>query len=119
LTWQGNLTPTPLSATYAVEVTYRLRESPRVRVVDPPIQHREGRSPPHLYEGHLLCLYLPDSGEWDAGMQLAKTVLPWASEWLLHYEVWLATGDWHGGGVHPQGGKAPPWPRARGSAQPA
>lgn len=37
-------------------------------------------------------------------MLLAKTILPWTAEWLLHYEVWLVTGEWVGGGVHPNGG---------------
>ena len=33
-------------------------------------------------------------------MYLAETILPWASEWLAHYEGWLYTGEWKGGGVH-------------------
>jgi hypothetical protein len=31
-------------------------------------------------------------------MLLATTVLLWAAEWLMHYELWLVTGQWHGGG---------------------
>jgi hypothetical protein len=34
-------------------------------------------------------------------MSLAKAIVPWTSEWLLHYEIWLATGDWRGSGIHP------------------
>ena len=34
-------------------------------------------------------------------MNIAETIIPWASEWLLHYEIWLATGEWQGGGIHP------------------
>ena len=34
-------------------------------------------------------------------MQLATTIVPWCSEWLFYYELWLATGEWLGGGVHP------------------
>ena len=26
----------------------------------------------------------------------------WAAEWLFFYEVWLATGMWLGGGLHPE-----------------
>ncbi|AOY73993.1 hypothetical protein ARZXY2_4494 (plasmid) [Arthrobacter sp. ZXY-2] len=29
-------------------------------------------------------------------MLLVDTTLPWASEWLLHYEVWKGTGIWFG-----------------------
>jgi len=31
---------------------------------------------------------------------LSNSVALWISEWLLHYEIWLITGEWHGGGVH-------------------
>lgn len=34
-------------------------------------------------------------------MWLVDSVLLWASLWLFFYEVWLATGDWLGGGEHP------------------
>jgi hypothetical protein len=27
-----------------------------------------------------------------------NTILPWISEWLFFYELWLFTGDWLGGG---------------------
>jgi hypothetical protein len=33
-------------------------------------------------------------------MPIIDTIIPWTSEWLLHYECWLATGKWHGGGIH-------------------
>lgn len=34
-------------------------------------------------------------------MLLSTTVVPWTAEWLIHYEVWLATGQWTGGGHAP------------------
>ena len=38
--------------------------------------------------------------EIDASQFIADTIIPWTSEWLLHYEIWVATGIWHGGGIH-------------------
>lgn len=35
-------------------------------------------------------------------MYLNATIIPWTSEWLFNYEVWLATGEWRGGGMHPR-----------------
>ena len=32
---------------------------------------------------------------------LSKTIVPWTVEWLYFYELWLATGEWYGGGDHP------------------
>jgi hypothetical protein len=74
---------------------------PEVRLVHPRLQTRDGERCPHLYPGGVLCLYLPGAFEWTREMQLVGTVVPWISEWLAHYEVWLATGVWTGGGVHP------------------
>jgi hypothetical protein len=34
-------------------------------------------------------------------MSIADTVLPWTTEWLYHYEIWLITGEWTGGGDWP------------------
>jgi hypothetical protein len=92
----------------SLEDVFALTMTPHVTLVDPPLQGRDGRKPPHLYKGDFLCLYLPNSGEWNGQMFLARTIIPWTSEWLLHYEIWLATGEWHGGGIHPPGGKKKP-----------
>ena len=35
-------------------------------------------------------------------MPIADTIIPWTSEWLFFYELWLATGgEWLGEGEHP------------------
>ena len=39
----------------------------------------------------------------------ADTLVPWTIEWLFHYEIWLATGTWCGGGEHPVVGKKRPF----------
>ena len=51
---------------------------------------------PHVYSSGDLCLYLP--GQWKESMLLADTILPWTSQWLLYYELWLITGHWMGSG---------------------
>ena len=101
LTWEGTLTPSALSRCYLVRVRYNLNGSPDVEVLDPALERLEGKKPPHLYKGDKLCLYRPKTGEWDRHMLLSETIIPWTSEWLLHYEIWLATGKWCGGGIHP------------------
>lgn len=75
---------------------------PHVHVVAPELVPRPGERLPHVYPGDELCLYQPKSREWDSSMVLAETIVPWAAEWLLHYEVWMATGEWTGGGEHPK-----------------
>ena len=58
--------------------------------------HPDAHALPHVYPGDQLCLYYP--GEWRHDMLLVATVLPWTAEWLIHYKVWLVTGQWTGGG---------------------
>lgn len=106
LVWRSALTPSPLSRTYTVELRFKVKTSKSldrlsVVVLDPPLRDRQGERPPHLYPGDRLCLYLPRAQEWNPSKLLLDTIVPWTSEWLLHYEVWQATGEWCGGGMHP------------------
>ncbi len=102
LTWLGVLQPTPLSKRYTIKLTYKLNKSPKVKLVKPVLRKKHNKKPPHLYKGDFLCLYVPGIGEWNKNMYLSETIIPWASEWLFHYEIWLSTGDWCGGGIHPK-----------------
>lgn len=99
LAFEAELTPTPTSDSYRIQLTYRLGQPPRVVVVSPKLDKIEDCPLPHTYEGDELCLYLP--GEWNRDDSLADTILPWASEWLANYETWAFTGRWLGGGTHP------------------
>jgi hypothetical protein len=101
LTWESDLTPTPVSDKYHVRLSYSLEAPPLIRVIDPELELPGGKSPPHLYKGGSLCLYLPGAGEWRRSLYLGDVVIPWVAEWLANYEVWLATGEWYGGGVQP------------------
>lgn len=102
--WTGLIQPTERANTYKVRVTYRLGSPPVVDVLEPELKSREpGKPIPHLYKGGHLCLFLPFGFEWDASKLVANTIVPWATLWLHHYEVWRVTGEWLGGGQHPRG----------------
>lgn len=107
LVWEGTVRPTTLSDWYRVRLVYRHGKAPRVWVIKPGLRNRGGSRPEHLYGDGSLCLYYPKYREWNHSMWLARTVVPWACEWFLYYEVWLATGDWRGGGIHPGKPKDP------------
>lgn len=106
LVWVGNLRPTELSASYRVRIVVQRSNSmiPNVFVETPELKDRNGEQVPHLYDRQRakLCLWYPGRGEWAAHMWIADSVLLWAAEWLFFYEVWRATGDWLGGGEHPE-----------------
>ncbi|MEQ1828697.1 MAG: hypothetical protein ABL921_22230 [Pirellula sp.] len=98
----GRLQPTDVSAVYTVQFNQRGGDGPEVRVVEPLLRrNKDGAKIPHMYAQERLCLYLPGSGEWRPTDPIALTIVPWTSLWLYFYEVWHATGDWLGGGVHP------------------
>jgi hypothetical protein len=97
LTSVFELRPTPDTCWFTVKVYYRLGWRPEVHVLHPTLQVRYGADQiPHSFSDSQLCLHL--DGEWQPTMSLADTIVPWTSEWLLYYELWLATGTWQGGG---------------------
>lgn len=104
--WYSKIQPSPLSNVYEIRIDYTYADYPRIYVIDPyPLDRYPGKkSLPHVYstEEQRLCLYYPGIGEWRKDKFIAKTIVPWASEWLLYYELWLSTGIWMGEGLHPK-----------------
>lgn len=104
LTWSCFVTPSPLSSSYKLKLQYVKDKGVKVFVTDPyPLTLAEGKTKlPHVYSTaeQRLCLYYPNGIEWNVGMLYTKTIIPWACEWLYHYELWVATGTWHGGGIY-------------------
>lgn len=73
-----------------------------VFVVEPNIVELKKKIPvPHLYPNGSLCLYYPDYNEWNVADLWAETLIPWTCLWLYFFELWQATGEWMGGGIHP------------------
>ena len=107
IVWNYQLKPTELSSFYSIKLVFD-GISPEVFVVNPnPLQKASGESKlPHVYDQkkQQLCLYWKD---WDRTMPLSKTIVPWIADWLFYYEIWLYTGIWEGGGLHP--GKKKPY----------
>lgn len=104
LTWLGTIHPTPMSLKYDIRVEYTLKRSPRCFVITP-LTTPPNKTLPHVYchKNQRLCLFIGDN--WNSSMSIAHTIIPWASEWLLYYELWVSTRKWLGGGVHPQSPK--------------
>lgn len=97
------LKPTEGSLSYTVKLCCRVGSSKvDVYVVDPKIGRRvNGKPVPHMYSDGTLCLYYPRQREWTIEDDWGDTLIPWISLWLFYYELWLETGEWLGGGKHP------------------
>jgi hypothetical protein len=127
LVWRFSTSPSPLSRLYTARIEYRQEGTPAIFVEVPDLTDLAlGRRLPHVYEQKppRLCLYLPGTGEWHPSLRLDQTIVPWTNLWLFYFEDWLATGEWNGGGMHPDA-TAPrrirrflPRPRSTTNSQP-
>ena len=97
LSWRCRLRPQSITATYLFEIEYRLGEKPIVYISEFRLASEQNlHSVPHHYDAvdddrmHA-CL---DRYDWNKTMFLADSVVPWAMEWALYYEIWLETGTW-------------------------
>ena len=103
LTWEHTLTPSSLSNSYRVRVSYVRPGRIDVNVIEPKLALATGKtSLPHVFSHaeQRLCLFRFKKFEWNANQLIVDTIVPWTCEWLLHYEIWLITGEWLGGGEH-------------------
>ena len=104
LVWKGYLQPTYLSPKYLIKVVYQRENHPNVYVMDPKplVLAKEKSKLEHVYDTDKqhLCIYYKRAKEWNETKFIADTIIPWTSEWLFHYEIWVTTGAWHGGGIH-------------------
>jgi hypothetical protein len=99
--WIGELHPAPFCNHYRVRIIHQLHKSPNVHVLKPLLTDPFNEGIPHTYPGNCLCLFHPKKREWTQRMYIALSVIPWISLWLFYYEIWQATGEWMGGGEHP------------------
>jgi hypothetical protein len=96
--WIGQIQPSALSETYKVRIEYPLGGRPLVWILEPKLHENRNNdnNVPHTFRDGSVCLHLP--GGWTPDMFVGDKIIPWLGLWLLHYEYWLATGLWHGGG---------------------
>ena len=82
-----------------------------VFVIDPPIgpdPRGMGEPPQHVFRlGHSatfprLCIHDPIEDEWWPDEYIVDRIIPWTIKWLFFHEEWVATGEWKGGGRHPE-----------------
>lgn len=100
-----SLQPTEESLIYRIKIVATVwKPMVSVFVVEPDISKyaRGALTIPHTYSDGAICLFYPPNNEWDYDDSWADTLVPWASLWLYYFELWLATGEWLGEGIHPR-----------------
>lgn len=99
----GSIQPTERSVVYDIRIKYRLKDRPQIIVLNPILKRNsQGEKIPHMYGQKSLCLYRPKYGQFTSSDLICDTIIPWTSLWLYHYETWHITGEWKGGGEHPE-----------------
>lgn len=106
LEWMGPLRGFQMEYQVAILWNWQTpNKCPFAFVLDPVIRPRQGErfiDVPHLMydeevpERSALCLFDPDTREWDGTMWIADSTVPWTSEWLHYYELWHVDGLWRG-----------------------
>jgi hypothetical protein len=101
LIWECEFRPNPLSQPYKIRLVYRNNEKPQIYVTSGKLGRGKLSKLPHVYSSdeQSLCLHYPSEKSWTPAINIADTIIPWAAEWLYHYEIWLVTGEWNGGGT--------------------
>lgn len=97
----GTITPSPLSGMYTVKISYTIGHLPIIEILNPKLNDGSKKLP-HVYSQDHLCLFYPKNREWTKYDYIADKIIPWISLWLYYYEVWSVTGEWRGGGKHPE-----------------
>lgn len=95
-----NMKPFENSLDYRVLFFQERNKKPKTYILSPNIYElTNGKEPPHVYEFNeslcRLCLNLPSEVDTN---KYYDYVIPWISDWLAYFEMWLITGEWYGGG---------------------
>lgn len=93
LTCIGTLKPTEDCANYTVKIIHQPEKQPHVFVLNPKITPDEKI---HFYRDGSLCLYYPIESPWKHTDNLHEKIIPWTSEWILFFELYLLEGEWLG-----------------------
>ncbi len=95
------LRPSPISKIYDIKICFHNSDGVKVYVINEKLEVARNREKlPHVYshKEQRLCLYSPIRRQWTNHKLITLTIIPWASEWLQFYELWVPFGEWLGGG---------------------
>jgi len=96
VTFSGKIVSSTIQKNYEVEIMCGLNFYPKVYIKN--IDFSKKR-PPHLYKDNSLCLYYLDYNEYKHKDLIFPKIYDWIILWIYYYELWLAYGEWLGGGI--------------------
>jgi hypothetical protein len=84
--WEGRMRPDLEMDEHLVRVEYILGRHPKVYV---PTWNKKFK---HRFKDLSLCLYFKNRKNWRPMDLIAKTIIPWSSQWLMFNEFYNITG---------------------------
>lgn len=89
----GILQPDLCKDRYKVKVEQVAGKEPKVTVLSPVI---EPSVEIHMYKDHSLCLHFPPDMPRNERVNTFEYTIPWISEWIIYYELYIVKGVWLG-----------------------
>ena len=79
---------------YSILIEYVAGYEPKTTILSPNIMPCQEI---HMYQDHSLCLHYPKDMVWNERTLIFKYTVPWISEWIYYYEIYLINGNvWEG-----------------------
>lgn len=90
----GWLQPEGCKVKYKIKIEYVSGHEPKTTILFPKIDPNKEI---HMYNDHSLCLHYPPDMYWNAQIPIHNFTVPWVSEWIVFYELYLVNGNiWEG-----------------------
>lgn len=94
LTCIGWLQPDGAKEKYKVKIESVAGQEPKTTILYPVI---EPSVHIHMYDDHSLCLSYKLDMHWTSKINIHQYTIPWISEWIVFYELYLVNGNiWEG-----------------------
>lgn len=91
---KGWIQPEGCKVSYKIKIEYVSGHEPKSTILSPKI---EPCKEIHMYNDYSLCLHYPPDMHWNAQVPIHAFTLPWISEWVVFYELYLINGNiWEG-----------------------
>lgn len=91
---KGSIKPLQCINRYDIKIEYIAGYEPKTTILFPEIEPcREI----HMYKDHSICLFYPPDMTWNEKTKVYQYTIPWISEWIIYYELYLINGNiWEG-----------------------
>lgn len=85
----GGIQPSNCKNEYRIKIEYVVGKEPKTTILSPEIDP----SPHiHMYQDHSLCLHYTPDMKWNEKTKIYLFTIPWISEWIIFYELYISNG---------------------------